>query len=81
MKNKIALVKFPINLELLGITDIKEQKFGDFILEPNYKELYNSLIKQIDSIYKNKSTTLEELSFQLANKDKKQIEEILKKLL
>lgn len=81
MKNKIALVKFPINLELLGITDIKEQIFGDFILEPNYKELYNSLIKQIDSIYKNKSTTLEELSFQLANKDKKQIEEILKKML
>lgn len=78
---KIGLVQFPIQLNVFSITDVKSQTFGDFILEPNYKELYLNLINEFEYLYKNKSITLEELSLKLANKKQDEIQKILKDLL
>lgn len=80
-QKKIGIVQFPIQLNVYSVTDIKAQVFGDFIVEPNYKEMYLNLISDFEYIYKYKSTNLDELSSKLENKNKDEIKKILKELL
>lgn len=80
-QKKIGIVQFPIQLNVYSVTDIKTQVFGDFIVEPNYKEMYLNLISDFEYIYKYKSTNLDELSSKLENKNKDEIKKILKELL